>query len=62
MQLSVLTGSTTDISAMLQFYFWEPIYYATADALKYEGKPGFLQKLAKQQGGLFYLLSQSVML
>jgi hypothetical protein len=39
--LCALTGDTTDISAMLRFTFWEPVYYATGDALKYDSKPGF---------------------
>jgi hypothetical protein len=29
--LEVLTGSTPDISVLLQFYFWEPIYYRLED-------------------------------
>ena len=59
--LSILTRSTTNISAMLQFYFWEPIYYATADVLKYEGKPRYPSELEKQWGGLLDLLRQSAM-
>ena len=26
---------------MLNFHFWEPVYYAPADVLKYDSKPGF---------------------
>jgi len=30
--MEALTGSTPDISPMLQFHFWEPVYYAIEDA------------------------------
>jgi len=30
--MEVLTGSTPDISPILQFHFWEPVYYALEDA------------------------------
>ncbi|EEC51029.1 predicted protein [Phaeodactylum tricornutum CCAP 1055/1] len=30
--LEVLTGSTPDISVLLQFHFWEPVYYRLEDA------------------------------
>ena len=30
--LEVMTGSTPDISALLLFQFWEPVYYKTTDA------------------------------
>jgi hypothetical protein len=30
--LEVLTGSTPDISVLLQFHFWEPVYYRIEDA------------------------------
>jgi hypothetical protein len=30
--LEVLTGSTPDISVLLQFHFWEPVYYRLDDA------------------------------
>jgi hypothetical protein len=49
-QLYTLTGTTTDISAVLYFQFWEPVYYTTGDSMKYEGKPGFPSKTAKAKG------------
>ena len=30
--LQILTGQTADISALLQYHFWEPIYYRMQDA------------------------------
>jgi len=30
--MEALTGNTPDISPMLQFHFWEPVYYAIEDA------------------------------
>jgi hypothetical protein len=30
--LEILTGSTPDISVLLQFHFWEPIFYCLEDA------------------------------
>ena len=39
--LSVLTGLTTDISILLIFNFWEPIYFPTGDALSYAPQTGF---------------------
>jgi hypothetical protein len=48
--LYTLTGTTTDISALLYFQFWEPVFYATADAMKYEGKPGFPSETAEASG------------
>ena len=48
--LYTLTGTTTDISAILYFQFWEPVYYATADSMKYEGKPGFPSNTAEAKG------------
>ena len=48
--LFVLTGVTTDISAMLNFHFWEPVYYATADVLKYDSKPGFPSETCEAKG------------
>jgi hypothetical protein len=44
--LSVLTGLTTDISILLMFTFWEPIYFPTGDALSYAHKPGFPSETA----------------
>ena len=38
--LYVLTGVTTDISALLYLHFWEPVYFATGDSLKNDWKPG----------------------
>ena len=35
---------------MLQFHFWEPVYYATADTLKYDSKPGFPSESAEAKG------------
>jgi hypothetical protein len=48
--LYTLTGTTTDISAVLYFQFWEPVYYATGDLMKYEGKPGVPSDTAKAKG------------
>ena len=48
--LFYLTGHTTDISVLLQFQFWEPVYFATADKLKYEGKPSFPSDVAEAKG------------
>jgi len=45
-----LTGVTTDISILLNFQFYEPVYYATAAALKYEGKPAFPSEVAEGKG------------
>jgi hypothetical protein len=46
----MLTGITTDISSITQFVFWEPVYYATAEYLKYDGKPGFPSAPAEAKG------------
>ena len=48
--LFVLTGVTTDISALLYFRFWEPVYFASASVLKYEGKPGFPSETGESRG------------
>ena len=48
--LSVLTGLTTDISILLMFSFWEPIYFPTGDALSYAHKPGFPSETAEREG------------
>ena len=48
--LYVLTGVTTDISALLYFRFWEPVYFATGDSLKYNGKPGFPSETSEAKG------------
>jgi Reverse transcriptase (RNA-dependent DNA polymerase) len=45
-----LTGNTTDISAILQFHFWEPIYFAIDDALDYNSKPGFPSQTSEGKG------------
>ena len=39
--LELLTGLTTDISIILMFSFWEPIYFPTGDALSYAHNLGF---------------------
>jgi hypothetical protein len=39
--LQALTGQTQDISILLTFHFWEPVYYATADLLSYNSKVSF---------------------
>ena len=48
--MSVLTGLTTDISILLMFSFWEPIYFPTGDALSYAHKPGFPSETAERKG------------
>ena len=48
--LELLTGLTTDISIILMFSFWEPIYFPTGDALSYAHKPGFPSNTAKRMG------------
>ena len=48
--LYTLTGMTTNISALLDFHFWEPVFYATADSMKYKGKPGFPSETAEARG------------
>jgi len=48
--LELLTGLTTDISIILMFSFWEPIYFPTGDALSYAHKPGFPSDTAEQMG------------
>ena len=48
--MSVLTGLTTDISILLMFIFWEPIYFPTGDALSYAHIPGFPSETAEQKG------------
>ena len=52
-------GVTTDISALLNFHFWEPVYYATADVLKYDSKPGFPSETDEAKGR-FVGFSESV--
>ena len=39
--LQALTGQMPDISVLLQFHFWEPVYYATSDVLSYNSSPQF---------------------
>ena len=58
--LFCLTGHTTDISILTQFTFWEPVYYATASVLKYEGKPNFPSESQKVQAVLSDLVNQLV--
>jgi hypothetical protein len=48
--LFCLTGITTDISILLNFRFYEPVYYATADSLKYDGKTPFPSGIAEAKG------------
>ena len=48
--LFLLTGVSTDVSALLNFHFWEPVYFATADSLKYNGKPGFPSETGEARG------------
>jgi hypothetical protein len=48
--LYVLTGITTDISAITQYMFWEPVYYATAEHLKYDGKVKFPSQTSEAKG------------
>ena len=48
--LSVLTGQTTDISALLLFFFWEPVYFPTGDSLSYTHKPGFPSDTTERLG------------
>ena len=48
--LEVLTGNTPDISQLLQFQFYEPVYYATAAALSYADKPKFPSETCEGSG------------
>ena len=48
--LEVLTGNTPDISQLLQFQFYEPVYYATAAALLYADKPKFPSETCEGSG------------
>lgn len=48
--LQALTGQTQDISILLPFTFWEPVYFATADALSYSGKVSFPSDTAEDSG------------
>ena len=48
--LQILTGSSTDISAILRFQFWEPVYYATDLALDSATKPPFPSTTAEGLG------------
>jgi len=48
--LYVLISVTTDISALLYFHFWEPVYFAMGDSLKYEEKPGFPSETSEAKG------------
>lgn len=48
--LFCLTGITTDISSLLQFRFYEPVYYATADKLKYDGGTSFPSGIGEAKG------------
>ena len=57
--LFLLTGVSTVVSALLNFHFWEPVYFATADSLKYNGKPGFPSETGEARG-LFVGFAESV--
>ena len=48
--LQALTGQTQDISILLPFYFWEPVYFATADALSYNTSVNFPSDSAEGSG------------
>ena len=48
--LYTLTGTTTDISALLRFHFWEPVYYAVDDVLSYNSSPGFPSQTTEGKG------------
>ena len=48
--LYVLTGVTTDISALLYFRFWEPVFFAKEASLKYDGIPGFPSEMTVAKG------------
>jgi hypothetical protein len=48
--LELLTVLTTDISIILMFSFWEPIYFPTGYALFYAHKPGFPSDTAERVG------------
>ena len=49
--LELLTGLTTDISIILMFSFYEPIYFPTGDALSYAHKPGFFRPIQLNEWG-----------
>ena len=46
----VFSGVPSDISPIITFAFWEPVYFATADFLKYEGKPRFPSETSEGKG------------
>ena len=48
--LEKLTGQTHDISILLPFSFWEPVYYATGDALGYNSSVSFPSQTAEGKG------------
>jgi len=48
--LEVLTGNTPDISQMLQFQFYEPVYFASAASLSYAAKPKFPSQSPEERG------------
>ncbi len=48
--MQALTGQTPDISILLCFTFWEPVYFANADALSYSGKISFPSQSAEDLG------------
>jgi hypothetical protein len=48
--LQALTGQTQDISILLAFSFWEPVYYATADKLGYSSSVSFPSGMTEGKG------------
>ena len=48
--LHKLTGQTQDISILLPFRFYEPVYYATADKLSYNSSVSFPSDSAEAKG------------
>ncbi len=48
--LQCLTGQTQDISILLPFSFWEPVYYATADKLSYNTNVSFPSESSEAKG------------
>jgi Reverse transcriptase (RNA-dependent DNA polymerase) len=48
--LHILSGVTPDISSILQFQFWEPIYYSTGAAMNHVASPSFPSTSAEAKG------------
>ena len=57
--LFMLTGVRPDISPLLRFRFYEPVYFATAEVLSYSGSPGFPSE-SKEGKGRFVGFGESV--